>query len=62
MIKAEQNFCLTHAVKLKSQKYFSLKCTTDEDKGIFFGFKNGKLGKRKLYNIVALTINIYIFS
>ena len=50
MNEAEKNFCLTNAVNLKSQKYFSLKCATEADKYIFFGFTNGKLGKRKLYN------------
>ena len=53
MIKAQKNFCLTNAVKLKSQEYFSLKCRTEADKYIFFGFTNEKLGKRKLYNNVV---------
>ena len=51
MMKADKNFCLSNAVRLKSEKYFFFKCATDEEKNTFFGFTDGKLGRRKLYNI-----------
>ena len=56
MMKADKNFCITNAVELKSRKYFSLKCATGAEKYTFFGFTDGKLGKRKLYNINYATI------
>ena len=58
MITAEKNFCLTNAVKLKYQKYFSLKCATEKDKYVFFGFRNGKLGKKRKCTIMLQIINI----
>ena len=59
MIRAEKNFCLTNAVKLKSEKYFFLRCSTDAEKYIFFGFTNRKLGMKTLQQ--CCHNNKYIF-
>ena len=59
MIRAEKNFCLTNAVKLKSEKYFSLRCSTEAEKYIFFGFTNRKLGMKTLQQ--CCHNNKYIF-